>query len=425
MNRPLFYMMHTLYNAATFLAAPVGAAYCLMRPHYRPLMERLSPYVPEEAVGAVWIQACSVGEAMLARPLVAALAREVPRPRLITASTIAGRRQVETLFPEDNVAWFPFDRRATVREFLKRLQPVILVLVETEIWPNVLLEAQAMRIPVVVVNGRLSDRHFDRYRRYRTFFRPVFGALAAVGAQNADFAERFVALGVRPERVCVTGAMKFDGVPRDLDRARLEACAKENGLSPEAPILVFGSARQGDAALAVDVWRRVQETLPDTRLVLVPRHPDRAEIPAGVPVQRRSAIQAGEAPRVERMLLVDTFGELPLFYGLATVAIIGGSFRAGVGGHNPVEPAALGIPTVFGPRMENFRDVAATLVARQGAVQTHTDVDLASVVIGLLRDPEARQRLGRNAQATVAEHAGATERNLALIQEHLRTDTPP
>ncbi len=418
-------MMHTLYNAATRIAGPAGAAYVLVRPRYRPLLERLKPGVPAGAEGAVWIQACSVGEVALARPLVAALETGTDRPTLVTASTLSGRSQAETVFPQTPVTWFPFDRPGTVRTFLTQLRPAMLVLVETEIWPNVLLEAQRRRIPVVVVNGRLSDRHFRRYRRHGSFFRPVFGALTAVGAQNEGFAERFIALGVPAERVRVTGAMKFDIPALDVDTARRDAFARENGLSSAGPVLVFGSARHGDTALAVDLWRQARTQWPDARLVVVPRHPERAETPAGVPVQRRSAIQAGEAPRPDAMLLVDTFGELPLFYALATVAMIGGSFTPGVGGHNPVEPAALGVPTVFGPHMENFPDVAATLLADKAAVQVQRPEDLAAAVIGLLGDDTGRTRLGDEARHTVQKQRGATARNVALIREHLAARTGP
>lgn len=289
---------------------------------------------------------------------------------------------------------------------------------ETEIWPNVVRETERRGVPVVVANARLSDKHFARYRRYGDFFHGVFSRIAAVAAQHQTYAERFTALGVGSERVTITGNIKFDNVTMTIDSERLSALRSACGLGTHDPVIVFGSTRPGDEALAARCWNEWKDQFPGIRLVVAPRHLERlteALAPFEEPVALRSALVAGNRSANERVLFVDTLGELVDFYALGTVAIVGGSFFPGVNGHNPLEPAALGVPTVFGPYMSNFIDPAEVLVAARGAVQVIDPQELARVVTALLRDPARREALASAARDAVEKNKGALARTMHVV----------
>ncbi len=338
---------------------------------------------------------------------------------LLTTSTISGRDLARKTLGDIPVAWLPFDILSAVRSFVRQLRPRVLVLVETEIWPNLVRETRGTGSPVVVVNARLSPRQFPAYRRFRWFFRPAFSLLSAVGAQNAVYADRFAALGTAPELVQVTGNMKFDAVRTEVDsRARLElriGC----GYGAETPVLVFGSTRSGDEALAARCWSVLRDRFPELRLVVAPRHNQRLaealEPFVGEKVVLRSEVKAGGELRDSRILIVDTLGELVTFYSLATLVVVGGSFFPGVDGHNPLESAALGVATVFGPFMGNFPEAADALLARGGAVQVNGPEALCGTLERLLSDPHACRGLGTLGRKAVLENRGATERNADLV----------
>jgi 3-deoxy-D-manno-octulosonic-acid transferase len=278
-----------------------------------------------------------------------------------------------------------------------------------------------MGVPVVVVNARISPRQFPTYRRFRWFFRPAFSMLSAVGAQNETYAGRYVSMGTEPDAVRITGNVKFDAVCTGVDaRSRLDlriGC----GYGAETPLLVFGSTRPGDEALAAQCWRSLRDRFPDLRLVVAPRHSQRLaealEPFEDETVALRSDIRAGRVPGDARVLFVDTLGELVAFYSLATVAVIGGSFFPGVDGHNPLESAALGVATVYGPHMGNFPEASEALLARGGALQVAGPEALCAALERLLSDAQACRALGTLGRKAVLENRGATERNADLVVE--------
>jgi 3-deoxy-D-manno-octulosonic-acid transferase len=246
--------------------------------------------------------------------------------------------------------------------------------------------------------------------------------------QSERYASRLQALGLTPERMRITGNLKFDAARdhvggRDRQRLRME-----NGFRQQGPVLFFGSTRPGDEALASACWATLREEYPELRLVIAPRHVERAEEVLGLfsePVLRRSAVKAGQPARGERVFLLDTLGEMPTFLSLATVAVVGGSFYPGVNGHNPLEPAALGIPTVFGPYMSNFDDPAAVLLERGGAQSVACPEDLYLALSKLLGDTAEQRQMGTRARKAVLDHQGASAATVALIAEVLAGTFPP
>jgi len=412
-------MTYVLYNVATDLAAPLGLVYLALSGKHRPLLSRVWPRVPTLADRPIWVQACSVGEVGVARPFIRALAERFPGvPVLLTVSTLTGYRLAQGRAGDACVAWCPFDHRLSVRRFLRRASPRALVLIETEVWPNLLREARRAGVPTVIVNGRISDKHFARYIRLRPLIAPAFRLITAAGMQNDVYADRIARLGVAGSAIHVTGNTKFDGVVLEPEPGLRERVRAEHGFAPDAPVLVFGSTRPGDEALAAQCRRILRDEIPGLRLVVAPRHMKRVEEVLAAfegPVVRRSAVKAGQEKARDGVLVIDTLGELIDFYAVATVAVVGGSFYAGVNGHNPLEPAALGVPTVFGPFMRNFAEPAQVLLESGGAVQVSRPDDLVGALRELLTDPRARENVGRRGREVVLARRGATGRNVELL----------
>ncbi len=413
-------MMYTLYNLAVTLAAPPGALWLRVRPRYHSLLDRFRPEVPAFDASPIWVHACSVGESGTALPMVKAMRDRWPRvPVLMTVSTVAGMEWARSACRDAAVTWFPFDLQSSVRRFVRALHPRALVLIETEFWPNVLRETRRFGAPVVLLNGRLSDKHLNRYRRYRALLRPVVRQISAAGMQNREYADRLIALGADAASVHVTGNTKFDGAVTQIDVDRCARLREEAGFPPDAPVIVFGSTRPGDEALAASCWRELRERYPALRLCVAPRHLDRIDEALAVfdePVLRRSRVREGQRPAGERVLMLDTVGELAAFYGLASVAVIGGSLYPGVNGHNPLESAALGVPTVFGPYMRNFIDPARELLAYDGAMQVSEPDALLPALIRLLDDANERGAIAARGREAVLKNQGTIARSLDLLE---------
>ena len=414
-------MAYFLYDLATTVLAPFGGAWLCVSSKHRPLLGRFAPRVPGLSGRPVWVQACSVGEVSTAKAVVAAMRRRWPGvPVLLTTSTVTGRALAESVSSDAAVAWFPFDHPLSMRGFLRRVRPRALVLIETELWPNALRQTHRFGVPSVVVNGRLSDKHFARYRRYRRFVTPMLTHLTAAGMQNQEYAGRLAALGVDPDVIRVTGNTKFDGVATEVSAETCRSVRIENGFVEDQPVLVFGSTRPGDEALAAKCWKALRDEFSELKLIVAPRHLNRvkeATEPFDEPLLRRSEVQQGRRPEGERVFVLDTTGELAAFYAIATVAVIGGSFYPGVNGHNPLEPAGVGVPTVFGPYMSNFVDPARVLVENRGARQVTGPRALLDELRGLLSDASARRELGRKGRKAIIENRGAIDRNLDLVEQ--------
>jgi 3-deoxy-D-manno-octulosonic-acid transferase len=415
-----------LYLLAIYLAAPVVSAVFLWRglrdrSYWRNFGERfgfgarLSPH-------GVWLHAVSVGEVQACAALVSALRRRYPAlPLTVTTFTPTGSTRARALFGNlAQVRYLPYDLPGAVRRFFRRVQPRLAVIFETELWPNLYRECGRRRIPLVLASARISARSVSRYQRLGALFRETLARTALVAAQGAGDAERFRSLGADPANTHVTGNIKFDfELPADIAArgARLRA-----QYAPDRPLWVAGSTHGGMEEQAVlEAQRRVREAHPGGLLVLAPRHPPRfdevaaALRAAGISFVRRSAADGSVTDAECAVLLLDSLGELLDFYAAGDVAFVGGSL-APSGGHNLLEPAALGVPILVGPNNSNSEEIARLLIARGAAEVVRDAAELATRVSALLGDAAARERMGAAGRASVDSNRGALEKLLALIE---------
>lgn len=385
--------------------------------------------------GTIWVHAVSVGETLAVAPLVQELQKRYPKRRLFLSHvTPAGRRAGESRLPGVSGQFYlPLDWNWSVRRAIKRIRPALLLLVETELWPNLLRAAHDFGSRVVLVNARLSDRSFRGYRRMRFFMRRVLENVDWVGAQTSRDAERFLFLGAKADRVVVTGNLKFDGKPPTS--AEL---GNRLGRSFEArqrtPVMVAASTMPGEEPLLLQAWEEVQRRYPRALLILAPRHPARfdevARLLAGAKKEfvRRTALTAeggGLAGQFVSagILLLDTIGELGGILELADVVFVGGSLvRAG--GHNLLEPAYWGKPILFGPHMDNFRNMSELFLAAGAAVKVNNPSELAHETLDILADSGRGRLLGEAAKCVLERESGATRHTLDRLQEWLDVGTP-
>jgi 3-deoxy-D-manno-octulosonic-acid transferase len=378
----------------------------------------------------LWMHAVSVGEMNICVQVCRALEQRLPNLKIVVSTTTTtGMGELQARLPAYvSKIYYPVDRRKYVARALATIHPEAIVLVESEIWPNFIWRARSLGTPVFLVNARLSDRSYPRYKRFGFLFRDLFGSFSAVGAQNDEDAARLRELGCGENAVRVVGNLKFDAVNlegrRSLDVPELMAGI---GVPSDALLLVAGSTHAGEEAMLADQFLRLRENFPNLFLILVPRHFERArevgkELSArGIKYVYRSETTGGEirrSRRVPQCLLVDSTGELMSFYKHASLVFVGKSIMA-KGGQNPIEPAALGKAVVFGPNMQNFADVVRMFLARDGAVQVKDAAELEQVIGKLLANDARRIELGNNAQKIVRENQGAVGRTVEMILERL------
>ena len=389
----------------------------------------------QEELGAIWVHAVSVGETLAVVGLVRALEQRYPgRKIFLSHITPAGREAGETRLPDVAGRFYlPLDWSCCIRRVLSRLRPALLVIVETELWPNLLRTAHESGARVVLVNARLSDRSLRRYRLIRPFMRRVLENVDRICAQSARDAERYRALGATSERVVVTGNMKFDAAPpRAGELSRL--LGKALPLAQRSPVIVAASTMPGEEALLLPAWREIQRRHPRALLILAPRHPVRFETVAELLAQemggcvRRTTLAVEEQEVASQLasaeiLLLDTIGELAGIFELADVVFVGGSLVP-TGGHNLLEPAFWAKPIVFGPHMWNFRDIAQLFLQAGTALQVRDVQELSRVVLELLDSTAQQQELGQAAKQVLGNHAGATERVLQQVKEWLDAGIP-
>jgi 3-deoxy-D-manno-octulosonic-acid transferase len=366
-----------------------------------------------------------VGEVIAASRLIGELDRAFPGHQLVISTTTrTGQELARQRFETNRIFYCPLDLPWAVQVYLNALQPRLLILAETEFWPNLLSGCFRRGIPVAVVNARISDRSWPRYRRLRWLWRPFLSRLIRVLAQSETDAARLIAIGCRPDRVTVAGNLKFD--VRAAGEA--EATRQLSALAHQLRIVVAGSTLGGEEAALLEAWPRLLEAYPHLVLVLAPRHPERfGAVEAllghsGVVWSKRSdwrsKLPSALNPlRPGEIVLLDSIGELASVYSLAAVAFVGGSLVP-AGGHNPLEPAQFGVPIVMGPHYANFRAITEDLRAHQ-ALRIVAKEDLASVLIELLRDRTAAEAMGERARQVFTLQAGATGRCVDALTELL------
>lgn len=373
----------------------------------------------------VWIHAVSVGEAIAAGPLIDyLLERHANIPLLVTTTTATGAATVRQRFGSSvEHRYFPYDLPWVVRRYLRRIEPRMLILMETELWPHLLRSCAATNVPVIVANARLSAKSAARYTNFASVITPLMKSLACVAVQGPEDGERFIALGANRDAVVVTGSLKFDiELPPSIVESG-EAIRRSLGVN--RAVLMAGSTREGEEPLLLQAYTRLRQTRPELLLLIAPRHPERfaavAELcqRAGLAVVRHSAAQAC-TPDVQ-VYVIDTMGELPGFYAAADVAFVGGSLVAR-GGHNVLEPAALGVPVVVGRYTYNFSEIVQMLNAAGALVQVN-DVDgLVKAIERWIADGEVRDEAGAAGRAIVLGNRGAAKRLVEAIEAVLGRD---
>lgn len=369
----------------------------------------------------VWFHGVSVGEVHLLRQVVAAFRKRYPdRSCVISTSTDTGLAEARKWFADLPVVVFPFDFSWAVHRTLRQIQPALIVLAEGELWPNFLMAAQRSRVPIVVINGRMSPRSFARYRRLGLLGRWLLGHIDLIATQNEEYARNFRALGVPARAVAVTGSVKFDSGAMNRDNPRTGALRLLLNCNADEPIWIAGSTQAPEEEIVLGVYQKLRVNHPGLHLILVPRHPERFNDVAALlekrqrPYVRRSQLTGPVADR-SAVVLVDSMGELSALWGLADLAFVGGSLDGKRGGQNMIEPAGYGAAVLFGPHVWNFREVARQLVEAHGAIQVRDALELEQAVERLLLSPDERVKLGQAGRQFVLSQQGATERTIDML----------
>jgi 3-deoxy-D-manno-octulosonic-acid transferase len=459
--------MYAIYSVLTVAFFMVVSPYLLYqairyRKYIASLPQRMG-YLPVsfnlDGDESIWIHAVSVGEVLTARALLPELRERYPRLRLfVSTTTMAGQQVAKTNLPYvDEVFYFPFDLGFIVNRTLRLVRPRLFVMMETEIWPNLLRACHRDGVKTVLVNGRISSRSYPRYRLVRFFFRRVLAHVDRFCMQGEESARRIVELGARRERVTVTGSLKFDSLdfgpsaslktgPSSSLRAGPTRPARgtayspgpvvhdvhERGrarvlryfrVAPDRPVIIAASTLKGEEEFVLEAFQRIRASMPSALLIVAPRKPERfGDVErmarrAGWNVARRTELRVDAEPRND-VVVLDTIGELAQLFQVATAVFVGGSL-VDAGGHNILEPAVFGKPIVFGPHMQNFAEIARTFLDNSAAIQVRSGRELESVLRELLGDPVRRASLGAAARALVEANRGARAKSLAVIADVL------
>jgi 3-deoxy-D-manno-octulosonic-acid transferase len=372
----------------------------------------------------VWFHGVSVGEIHLLRPVVKAYRERYPdRAVVVSSTTDTGLAEARKHFADLAVIAYPFDFSWSVRRVLRRVRPRLIVLAESELWPNVLRLARQQSVPVAVINGRMSPRSARRFAKIAGLARRLlFRHVNQFNVQTERFAESYRSLGIDPATICVTGSVKYDGVLLEKDNPKTRDLRDRLGLAATDLVWVAGSTHDPEERIVVDVYARLLMRFPNLRLIVVPRSPDRFDevaaiiAGAGLGCLRRSR-PTDKPETVRPVILIDTMGELGAAWGLADVGFTGGSLNKHRGGQSMIEPAGFGVPVVFGPHTFNFRDAVAGLLEVGGAITIRDEAELEENVARLLGDADLRRTMGAAGQRYVQQQQGATQRTLDRLEE--------
>ncbi len=420
---------YTLYSVLLGVALPLVGPYYLLRgwrekKTWRGVRERfgkLPPSVHQPGPGAIWIHAVSVGEARAVAPLLPLLRQRFPHRRiLVSTTTHTGQELAASQLASDGTFYNPLDFAFACRRALRAIQPSLVIIAETEFWPRFLREAQLAGARVAIVNGRISDRSFGRYHFWRETMRAVLSQVDCFLMQSEEDARRVQQIGAPAARVYVTGNLKYDLAPAVASPV-VTWLGGELARQRRQPVIVAGSVTAGEEALVLMAFGIVQGQWPDALLVLAPRRPECFDAAASLIAEshrklvRRSQLSLREPlDESTSVLLLDSVGELAGIYRLADTVFVGGSLVP-AGGHNILEPAAFGKPPLFGPSMENFREMAAMFLSAGAGIQVNTPEDLGVAWIELIQDAARREQMGRAARELVERNRGATARSLEHV----------
>jgi 3-deoxy-D-manno-octulosonic-acid transferase len=431
--------MYTLYSILTVVA------FIVLSPYFAYQALRYKKYVGNvgERLGflpitlnvdgdeSIWIHAVSVGEALTVRALAEDLKARYPRLRLfVSTTTLAGQDVARKQLPmADGIFYFPFDWAVIVKRTLRIIRPRVFVMMETEIWPNLLRLCRERGVKTLVINGRISARSYPRYKLIRPFFKRVLGDVDRFCMQSEESAARLKDLGADPARVTVTGSLKFDSLPTPLAHARpRDRVLRYFRVPANRIVVVAGSTMKPEDSAVLRAFQRVKNLAPGALLVIAPRQNARFdEVLAlaeeqGFTAVMRSKLPIDADPRAD-VVVLDTFGELAQLYQIATVVFVGGSL-ADYGGHNILEPAVYGKPVLFGPHMHNFKEIAEAFVANGAGVQVQTERELEETLRALVTDPVRRARLGAAARALIDANRGAKTKTLQVFAALFPNESP-
>jgi len=432
------YWVYSLVSLAVFVLVSPYFLYQAIRynKYVGSLSQRLG-YLPVsfnlDGERSIWIHAVSVGEVLTARALVAELRARYPKLRLfVSTTTMTGQRVARSNIQHvDAVFFFPFDFAFIVNRTLKLVKPRLFIMMETEIWPNLLRACRRHGVRTLLVNGRISSRSYPRYRLARRFFRRVLGDVDRFCMQSEESARRIIEIGADPARVSVTGSLKFDSLelPTAQSIGRGPARVLRFFRIPETrPVVIAASTLKGEDEIVIAAFRRVKRTAPDALLIVAPRKPERfgdVETLArqeGFRVVRRTELRIDDEPRAD-VVVLDTIGELARLFQVGTVVFVGGSL-VDAGGHNILEPAVFGKPILFGPHMQNFAEIARAFLEHQAALQVSSARELEDTLVALLGDPVRQASLGAAARALVEANRGAKDKSLSVIATLLPPAAP-
>jgi len=419
--------MRVVYSLIIMLGTPFVLLYFALRgvrdySYFGRWHERFGFNQNSDNTGGILIHAASVGEVNAASPLIKALLKAHPGlPVTVTTLTPTGSERVKRAFGNKVFhTYIPLDLPGAVSRFLNRLQPRIIVVIETEIWPNLYLQAHRQRIPLLMANARLSKRSSNRFRLLSGFVEDILQTVSWVGAQSADDAERLIKCGANLQSVCITGNLKFDlSIPASLEE---KGSALRARWTQQRSVLVAGSTHEADENVVIPAFVELLKTVPDALLILVPRHPERfgrsiqAAKSAGLVTELRS--QGELCSQQAQCFVIDSIGELMTYYACADVAFVGGSMGE-QGGHNALEPAALGKPVLLGPNMENAREIAAQLLECGAAWRVGNQQDFRQSAEQILTDGVLRDRMGQAGRALVESNKGALGLTLEAVNSLL------
>lgn len=394
-------------------------------------MERLGFLAREKRASllgceTLWVHAVSVGETIAVRPLLKALKIKYPEKKIVLSTvTETGRSIAEKLSEVDVCIYFPLDFGFAVRRIMDAVRPSLIVVVETEIWPNFLRCAHRSGIPTVLANGRISDKSFGGYQRFSWVFRPVLENFDALCMQTEEDARRIIAIGAPRSRVHVAKNLKYDITVTRVSAEKKRSLLDRYCLPEGVPFFTAGSTHRGEDDAVLTAFRTLVFEGRESILILVPRHPERADEvvkvveQSGLRCVRRSQLN-GQTSRLQpgEVLLVDTVGELMDIYALSDLVFVGGSLVP-VGGHNLLEPASLAVPVIFGPYMNNFREIASLILHHKGGIQVQDNASLIETLRQLLDNPAERLQLGENGARILTENCGSTERHMEVIAAFL------
>jgi 3-deoxy-D-manno-octulosonic-acid transferase len=430
------YAVYSVLIVAFVLAVSPYLVYQAIRyqKYVRNLPQRLG-YLPLsfnlDGDESIWIHAVSVGEVLTARALLPELRERYPRLRLFLSTTTITGQQIarNNLQYVDEVFYFPFDLGFIVNRTLRLVRPRLFIMMETEIWPNLLRACRKAGVKTMLVNGRISSRSYPRYQFARPFFRRVLADVDRFCMQSEESARRIIDIGADRARVTVTGSLKFDSleIPGASTGGR-NRVLRYFRTAPDRPIVIAASTLRGEEEPVLEAFQRIRATMTNALLIIAPRKPerfddvDRLARRGGWHVARRSELRVDAEPRCD-VVVLDTIGELAQLYQVATVVFVGGSL-VDAGGHNILEPAVFGKAIVFGPHMQNFAEIARTFLDNGAAIQVRARDELETVLVDLLADPVRRASLGAAARALVEANRGARAKSLATIAQLLPPDSP-